>query len=141
MTVVVIVVKDALLLLLHRLMLAGLPSVSVCVCGGLPPAGFYLEPQLPPWYHNHNQQDHTTHHSTTPQPTRPHEVHNNCSILRYYLNHHQQDHNCSGYGYAILLSESPQLMLTTRSAQFTSLLLSRPQPTRPQKLTFFALNC
>ena len=37
------------LLLLHRLMLAGLPSVSVCVCGGLPPAGFYLEPQLPPW--------------------------------------------------------------------------------------------
>ena len=26
-------------------------ALCVCVCGGLPPAGFYLEPQLPPWYH------------------------------------------------------------------------------------------
>ena len=103
------------LLLLHRLMLAGLPSVSVCVWRSstsrlLPRA---TTPTMVP-----QPQPTSPHHGTTPQPTRPHKVHSSCSILRYYLNHHylftshvvdvqdqifyylehhhQQDHNCSG---------------------------------------------
>ena len=80
-------------------------ALCVCVC-----VAVFLQPAF--------TSSHNSHHGTTLQPTRPHEVHSNCSILRYYLNHHhlftphivdvrdqifyylehhhQQDHNCSG---------------------------------------------